>query len=118
MQIFYNPRCGKCRTAKQFLENENISCDLFEYLKAPFTKETLADAVRKSGLPVKNFIRTKEELYREKFADKEYTDDEWLDILVENPVLLERPIIITDTHAWIARSDEMLKAVLDDYKAS
>ncbi|HMV24182.1 MAG TPA: arsenate reductase (glutaredoxin) [Saprospiraceae bacterium] len=115
MQIFYNPRCGKCRNAKNFLEDQNISCDIFEYLSETFTEETLDEIVRKSGLDVTDFIRKKEDLYKEKFAQKEYSHDEWLDILVENPSLLERPIIITEDRAWIARSDEKLQEVLQQY---
>ena len=70
MQIFYNPRCGKCRNAKNFLEDQNISCDIFEYLSETFTEETLDEIVRKSGLDVTDFIRKKEDLYKEKFAQK------------------------------------------------
>ena len=111
MQIYHNSRCGKSRKAIQYFADRHFVVEVIEYLKNPTSRETLTDIIIKPGLKVKDFIRTKESLYQERFADQTHNDSEWIEIIVDNPILLERPIIVTDKKAWIARSDEMLEQI-------
>ncbi len=111
MQIYHNSRCGKSRRALQFFKDRNFEFEVVEYLKNPTSKETLSDIIQKSGLKAMDFIRTKELLFQERFKDQKHNDNEWVEILVSFPILLERPIVVIDNKAWIARSDEMLDKI-------
>lgn len=111
IQIYHNSRCGKSRRAIQYFTDRNIEFEIIEYLKNPTSKETLTEIVKKSGLQVTDFIRTNEPEFQSKFKDQHHNGSEWIEIIVSNPVLLQRPIIVSDKKAWIARSDEMLNQV-------
>ncbi len=110
--IYHNPRCGKSRNALKLLQNKNFSIKIVEYLKNPPSVQELKNILFLSEFNnMAPFIRKKETIYKEKFAQQEYTNDEWCVILHENPVLIERPIIITKNKAIIARTDDWIKHI-------
>lgn len=106
--IWHNNRCGKSREAKSILEEKNLEFTVFEYLKEPFSKEELLKVMAQLGIKDINLmLRTKEVLYKE-LDIKNKSQNEILDLVVENPKLVERPIIIQDNKAVIARPMENL----------
>ena len=112
VQILYNPRCSKCREALSFLEGENCEIEVKEYLKETLTKKELKDILTKLGLKAFDIVRQKEALFIKNFKGKKFTNDEWIQILVENPVLIERPVIIKDQKAIIGRPLELINKFL------
>lgn len=105
--IYHNPRCTKSRCALEVIADKP-GLVIREYLKQPPDVEELEGLMKKLKLKPLDFIRKKEDVFREKFAGKNLTDKQWLKAISENPVLLERPIVVQDDHAWIARTDEVL----------
>ncbi len=110
--VYYKPGCSKCRTLLEAMDGAHVQCELVEYLEHPPTVELLQDILQKTGLKAKNLVRTSEPLYSEKFAGKKYSDKKWLEILVKNPVLLQRPIVMQGDKAWIARDAETIEELL------
>lgn len=110
--IYYNPRCGKCRTAKSSLEENGYTCEIMEYLQTPPSKKELKDILKKMGKKPLDIIRTKEDIFKEKFAGKTLSDEQWIDAILKYPILLERPIVVKGNKAWIARSEEAIQAIL------
>jgi arsenate reductase (glutaredoxin) len=110
--IFHNARCSKCREAMGILEDSNCEIEVVEYLKEIPTKKELKDLLMKLGLKPFDLIRTKEELFEKKFRNKKFTDGEWLQIIIENPILLERPIIVDGYKAVIGRPVEKVIELL------
>lgn len=106
--IFFNPRCSKCREAKTLLESENCEIEVVEYLKETITKKQLKDVLMKLGLKAFDIVRQKEDLFLKKFKNKKFTNEEWIQILIENPVLIERPIVIQGYKAIIGRPPELV----------
>ena len=108
IDIIYNPRCSKCRSALARLqERERLEIQIREYLKEPLSKEELRELFTKVD-PI-SLIRQKEEAsgpWKEK-AEK-LTEDDILSILAEHPALLERPIVRRGARAIIARPPELL----------
>jgi arsenate reductase len=104
--VYFNPKCSKCREAVGLLEENNCEIELVEYLKDVPTKKELKDLLAKLGLKPFDIIRTKEELFQKKFLNKKFTDAEWLQIIIENPILLERPIVVDGYKAIIGRPPE------------
>lgn len=107
IQILHNTRCGKSRNALQLLQNEGYEVEIIEYLKNTPTKKDLQIILDKLGLKPQDVIRKKESIYLEKFKNKTFTDSEWLQILIEYPILIERPIVIDGYKAVIARPPEL-----------
>ena len=108
MIIYYNALCSKCREAVELLESNNCDFIIREYLKQPPTKKELKDLLAKLGCKPFDIVRQKEELFRKKFLDKKFTDNEWIQILTEHPELIERPIIIDGYKAIIGRPPEKI----------
>lgn len=80
--------------------------EVVEYIKTPPTVEELKELMMKLNLKPVQIVRTYEKLFKEKFFDKSFTDEEWLHILHENPVLIERPIVVKNNKAVICRPPE------------
>ena len=108
IKIWHNPRCSKSREAKAILDDANVEFEIFEYLKEPFSKDDIKNIMKKLNITdVKDMLRKKEAEYKDNnIGDK--TLDEVLEILVNIPKLIERPIIIKDNKAIIARPMENL----------
>jgi len=108
IQIWHNNRCSKSREAKAILEEANVEFEVFEYLKNDFSKEELLRLMVQLNIKdIKDMLRHKESEYKElDIANK--SQNEILDLVVQNPKLIERPIIIKDNKAVIARPMENL----------
>ena len=112
IKIWHNNRCSKSREAKSILEESGVEFEVFEYLKEPFSKEELLGVMAKLNIKdINDMLRKKEKEYKElDIVNK--TQNEILDIVVQNPKLVERPIIIKDNKAVIARPMENLTNLL------
>ncbi len=108
MIIYHNPRCSKCREALDLLEQNNCTIEIREYLKEPPTKKELKELLTKLNCKVSAIIRKSEPLYLEKYAESECTEAQWIKILSENPILIERPIVIDGERAVIGRPPSLV----------
>lgn len=113
IQILYNPRCSKCREALGLLQAESCEVEITEYLKEKITKKELKTILAKLGVKAVDIVRKKEELYLKKFRDKKFTNEEWIQVLIENPTLIERPIVIDGYKAIIGRPPELVLDLLN-----
>ncbi len=112
MKIYHNPRCSKSRQTLKLIKESGQSVDVIEYLKTPPTEEELEEVLAKLNLPVEYLIRTGEEIYKTEFKGKQLSDAEWIKALVENPGMLERPIVVKDDQAIIGRPPENVNKLL------
>jgi len=108
IQIWHNNRCSKSRETKAILEEKGLEYEVFEYLKNPFSKEELLRVMAQLKITdIKDMLRHKESQYKELDIENR-SQNEILDLVVQNPKLVERPIIIKDNKAVIARPMENL----------
>lgn len=110
--LFYNPRCSKCREAYSILNEKGCEVELLEYLKDVPTQKELKEVLKKLGLKPQDLLRKKEPLFSEKYKGKNLTDDQWLKVMAENPILIERPIAIYGNKAVIGRPAERVVEIL------
>jgi len=112
--IWHNSRCGKSRDSKNLLDEMGVEHEVFEYLKNEFTKEDIKELMKKLGISdVRQMLRTKEKEYKElNINDETKTGDEIIDLVVQNPKLVERPIVIKGDKAVIGRPIENVKELL------
>lgn len=109
MKIYHNPRCSKSREGLLYLEEKGCEFEVVNYMKDGITTPEIKDFLVKSELKIEAIIRTDEELYKLQYKGKELTEDEWIKILVENPRLLQRPLVIKGSHAVLARPVEEIQ---------
>lgn len=115
MKIYHNPKCSKSRQAKQILDQNSVVYDTHLYLDNPLKEEELRQLLKKLNLSIKDIVRTKEDVWKESFKDKAFTEEELIKIVADNPKLLERPIIEHGNKAVVARSDDKIAEILNTY---
>ena len=109
--IFHNPACGTSRNTLALIRNSGAEPAIVEYLKTPPTRAELVALIAAIGLPVRDVMRRKEALYAKLELDEpEWSDDQLIDFVLEHPILLERPIVVTQLGTRLCRPSE---AVLD-----
>lgn len=112
IQIWHNPKCSKSRNAMTLLEEKGINADVVKYLESTPTKEQLTEVLKKLSMSAKELLRTGEDVYKELNLKDENDEEKLINIMVENPILIERPIIIKGDKAVIARPIENLEELL------
>lgn len=112
MKILHNPRCTKSRQALQLLNEKNIQVEVVEYLKTPLTKEEFQSILDQLGATPMDIMRKGEAIFKENFKGKELTDDQWIDAMLENPKLIERPIVYDGKKAVVGRPTEKVLEML------
>jgi arsenate reductase len=118
MIIYYNPECSKCREAMDILKENKCEIEIREYLKDPPTTKELKELLEKLGCKAGDLVRRSESLYTEKFAGKALTNTQWVKVLCENPILIERPIVIDAKRALIGRPPVMVLDLIRKNKES
>jgi arsenate reductase len=106
IQIYHNQRCGKSRNCLLFLEESNTAFEIINYLVTPPTAAELASLLQKLNLTPIELVRQKEKIWIENFKGKTLTPDEVIQAMVENPILIERPIVVNGNKAIIGRDLE------------
>jgi len=110
---YHNPKCSKSREGLELLKKKGISLHIKDYLKEGLSVNEIANLSKTLNLPPQEFIRKKEEIYKElKLGEKHLTFKEWCQIISDNPKLLERPILSTDKKAVIERPTEKLLTLI------
>jgi len=112
IEIWHNPRCSKSREALKILEEKGVDHEVFKYLDNNPSYEEICAILKKLGMSARELMRTKEAIYKE--LDLASIEDEKILIhaMVENPKLIERPIIIKGDKAVVARPMENLLELL------
>lgn len=110
--VYHNDDCSKSRLALEFLKEKGIGFALRNYILEPLSKIEILELQRLLGIPVIGLVRTGELVFEEKYADKNLSDSEIVELLVRHPHLLQRPIVSNGTQAVIARPAEKIESLL------
>lgn len=111
--IYHNPACGTSRNTLALIRNAGIEPRIVEYLKTPPTRPELIDLIRRAGLGVRDALRDKGALYGELgLDDRSLSDDRLLDAMLANPVLINRPFVVTPQGVRLCRPAETVLEIL------
>jgi len=111
--IYHNPKCTTSRNALTMIKEAGIEPEVIEYLKTPPTRETLETLIHDMKLEVRELIRKRGKLYDELgLSDDSLSDEALLDVLVQHPVLMERPIVVTAKGTKVCRPAATVMALL------
>lgn len=113
IKIYHNPRCGKSRQTLQVLQVQGIEPEVIEYLKTPPGTEELDDILQKLGMEPRELMRKKEAVYKTSGLDDQALNRQALiNGMVNNPILIERPIVVANGKAAIGRPPEAVLTIL------
>ncbi|MCV7216688.1 arsenate reductase (glutaredoxin) [Mycobacterium crocinum] len=109
--IYHNPRCSTSRKTLDLLRDNGIQPEIVEYLKTPPSRAEIAKLIADAGIDVRTAVRKRESLYTE-LNLAEASDDELLDAMAANPILIERPFVVTPKGTRLARPIESVHEIL------
>ena len=111
--IYHNPACGTSRNTLDLIRHAGIEPTVIEYLKTPPSKEQLAKMIADAGLSVREAIREKGTPYEELgLADPALSDDQLLDAMIATPILINRPLVVTEMGTRLCRPSEVVLDIL------
>lgn len=113
--IYHNPKCGTSRNTLALIRNAGVEPQVIEYLQTPPDRATLLDLIARAGLSVRDAIRQKETSYRELgLDDASLTDDALIDAMLEHPILINRPFVVTAKGVRLCRPSELVLDILEE----
>ncbi|MCC7544308.1 MAG: arsenate reductase (glutaredoxin) [Aquabacterium sp.] len=111
--IYHNPKCGTSRNTLALIRNAGIEPQVIHYLETPPSRDELVQLIAACGLSAREVLRSKGDVYDElKLDDAKWTDDELLDFMIAHPILINRPIVVTDTGTRLCRPSELVLDIL------
>ena len=111
--VYQKPTCTTCRQVHAALREGGVDFDAVDYYTDPLTKTQLQDLVRKMDIPVRQLLRTNEPIYKTlRLGERDVSDAELIDLMVEHPDLMQRPIVERGERAILARPAERLREIL------
>lgn len=112
IKIYHNPRCRKSREGLEVLEKSGKDFEVIKYLDEVPSKEELKTLIGYLGITPMDLVRKNEAVWKENYKGKTLSDDEIITAMVENPKLIERPIVVKDKKAVIGRPSEKINTLL------
>jgi len=111
--VYQKPTCTTCRQVYNALRESGVDFDAVNYYTDPIPKTKLKDLLKKAGMRARDLLRTKEDVYKRlKLGERDLTDDEIVDLMIEHPDLIQRPIVEKGNRAILARPADRLKEIL------
>jgi arsenate reductase (glutaredoxin) len=111
-KIYHNSRCRKSRAGLEYLKSKTSNFEIIEYLKNEISTDELKEILKKINLKPSEIVRTQEDYFKKNLKGKSFTDEEWITILLENPKLIQRPIVVAKHKAVIGDPAENIDKVL------
>jgi arsenate reductase len=113
--IYHNPACGTSRNTLAMIRQSGEEPEVIEYLKTPPDRARLVELIAAMGIPVRALLREKGTPYAELgLADPKWSDDELIDFMLAHPILINRPIVVTDKGVRLCRPSERVFDLLDN----
>ena len=112
IKVYHNPRCRKSREALQFLEEKNLDFEVVLYLNEPLSKTELAELIKKLNIPAIDLIRKEESVWKTEFKDKNLSEKELIRLMIQEPRLMQRPIVVIENKAVIARPADSINELV------
>ena len=111
--IYHNPKCGTSRNTLALIRNTGEEPEIIEYLTQVPSKLRLQELISAMGVPVGEVMRQKEAIYAElQLADAKWSDDELIDFMLQHPILINRPIVVSEIGVRLCRPSELVLDIL------
>ncbi len=108
IELYFNSDCSKCNTTECILTNHHITFNKIKYLNTALSKDKIKLLLQKLEIGASDLIRKSEPIFKEHFEGKTLCEEEWINAMIEYPILIERPILVDGSRAIICRPPEKL----------
>jgi arsenate reductase len=112
IKIYHNPRCSKSRQGVELLQNSGKEFEIVKYLEDRLTTEELTSIIEKLQIQPIELVRKNEAIWKENYKGKELSDTEIIEAMIQNPKLIERPIVVHNNKAKIGRPIENIQHII------
>ncbi len=113
VNIYHNPRCTKSRQTLELLRNQGLEPEVILYLEKPPGRAKLRELLKMLGMAPRDLLRKGEQVYKDlNLKDPGLSDEALIDAMAENPILIERPIVVTNGRAALGRPPENVLDIL------
>ncbi len=112
IRIYHNPRCRKSRAGLEYLQDKTGDFETIDYIRNGISREEIREILAKMNTSPSNLVRAQEDYYKKELKGKDIPDEDWIDILAENPRLIQRPIIVTEHKAVLGQPPENIDNLL------
>ena len=113
MKIYHNPRCSKSRQTLEIIKQKGVEIEIIEYIKPPPTIKTLKLILTKLKISAIDLVRKNEEIWKAKGKNKNLTNEEIIELMVDHPKIIERPIVLNKNQAIIGRPPENVLKIIN-----
>jgi len=113
IKVLHNNSCSKSRAILEHLDENNVAFEIIDIIQNPLSETELKTVLKKMNADVHAIIRKNDPLFREKYEGQELSEEEWIKILVENPSLIQRPILIKGPVAMLGRPIENVRLFIE-----
>ena len=111
--VYHNPRCSKSRAAMEYLEENGIEAEVVKYMDSPPDANDIKELLSMLGMSPRELMRKHEKVFKEAgLDDPTFTDDELIEAMAQCPSLIERPIVVNNGKAVLARPPETVQDIL------
>ncbi len=111
--IYHNPACGTSRTTLQLIQQAGVTPTIIEYLKTPPSREVLTDLLQQMNLPIRAILRTNVPPYHDLGLENlDLRDDQLMDAVMAHPILIQRPIVVSQKGVRLCRPPQTVEEIL------
>ncbi len=111
--IYHNPACGTSRNTLEMIRNSGTEPTIIYYLETPPSRDELIKLIADMAIPVRELLRKNVEPYEQlHLAQDKFTDDQLIELMLENPILINRPIVVTEIGTRLCRPSEVVLDIL------
>lgn len=111
--VYHNPRCSKSRAAMEYLEEHGIEAEVIKYMDSPPDANDIKELLSMLGMSPRELMRKHEKVFKDAgLDDPTFTDDELIEAMAQCPSLIERPIVVNNGKAVLARPPETVQDIL------
>lgn len=111
ISVYHNSRCRKSRAGLEYVKTKTDEIEIVDYLSNGIKLKELKDLLMKLNMKAGDLVRTQEDIYKQQFKGKKFSDDEWASLICEHPKLLKRPIVIKGYKAVVGDPVENIETL-------
>jgi arsenate reductase (glutaredoxin) len=112
LKIYHNPRCKKSRDGLEYLKSKSLEFEIKNYLSDGIKVDDIKEILLKSNLKPIQLVRTQEDYFKTYLKGKNFSNEEWIQIFIENPKILQRPIVVSNLKAVLANPPENIDKLI------
>ena len=117
--LWHNPKCSKSRETLKLLKDRNINPEIYKYLEETPSEKQVRSVLKKLSIPPRELLRTTEAVYKSRnLKDKILSDDDLITVMVNEPILIQRPILVSESEARIGRPPQQVLEIINKNNGS